>query len=86
MMDAETIRKRLVPLTHVATAFAQVILSGIFIVGYFFVLWLFMSGSVHVPIEYKDAFTAYVGVLTAGVMTVLNYWFSRQRESREAHT
>lgn len=69
-------------MTHIATAYAQVIISVAFIVGYFFVLWLFMVGSVHVPIEYKDAFTAYLGVLTAGILTILNYWFSRQRESQ----
>jgi len=59
---------------------AQVVLSGIFIVGYFFLLWQFMQGHVKVPPEYKDMFVTLIGVLTAGVGIVLSFWFQRQRE------
>lgn len=59
---------------------AQVVLSAVFIGGYFIVLYLFMKGNVLVPEAYKDAFLTVLGVLTAGVMAILNFWFQRQRE------
>lgn len=62
---------------------AQVVLSAIFIVGYFFLLWQFMQGNVKVPVDYKEMFIALLGVLTAGVGTVLGYWFARQREQAQ---
>ncbi len=58
---------------------AQVVLSGTFIAGYFILLYQFTKGNVHVPDSYKDAFLTLLGVLTAGVMLILNYWFQRQR-------
>jgi hypothetical protein len=60
---------------------AQVVLSGLFIAGYFFLLWEFMRGHVKVPVDYKEMFIALLGVLTAGVGTILAFWFSRQRPS-----
>jgi uncharacterized protein YneF (UPF0154 family) len=62
---------------------AQVVLSAIFIVGYFFLLWQFMQGNVKVPTDYKEMFIALLGVLTAGVGTILGYWFARQREQTQ---
>lgn len=59
---------------------AQVVLSALFISGYFFLLWQFMRGNVKVPLDYKEMFIALLGVLTAGVGTILGFWFSRQRE------
>ena len=58
---------------------AQVVLSGLFITGYFFLLWQFMGGHVYVPADYKDMFVTLLGVLTAGVGMVLSFWFQRQR-------
>lgn len=59
---------------------AQVVLSGAFIVGYFLLVREFMRGNVHVPTDFKEAFIALIGVLTAGVGQILSYWFQRQRE------
>ncbi len=59
---------------------AQVVLSSLFIAGYFILLRDFMRGNVKVPLDYKDMFIALLGVLTAGVMLILNFWFQRQRE------
>lgn len=61
------------------TMTAQVVLSALFIAGYFFLLWEFMRGNVKVPVDYKEMFIALLGVLTAGVGTILAFWFSRQR-------
>ncbi len=58
---------------------AQVVLSGVFIAGYFFILHLFVSGKASPPPEYKEMVISLLGVLTAGVGMVLAYWFQRQR-------
>ncbi len=58
---------------------AQVVLSVLFIGGYFWLLIEFMRGNVRVPSDYKDAFVALLGVLTAGIGTILSFWFQRQR-------
>lgn len=59
---------------------AQVALSSVFIIGYFLLVREFMKGNVHVPVDFKEAFIALIGVLTAGVGQILSYWFQRQRE------
>lgn len=71
----------LTQLTHRATAYIQALLSFLFIGAYFGILLEFMKGDVHVPAEFKDAFTALLGVLTATVVTIISFWFSRQRTS-----
>lgn len=70
-------------LTHKGTAYVQAALSFLFIGAYFFILIKFMNGGVHVPTEFKDAFTALLGVLTATVVGIINFWFSRQRQSSD---
>lgn len=70
-------------LTHKGTAYVQAILSFLFIGTYFYILIKFMDGGVRVPPEFKDAFTALLGVLTATVVNVISFWFSRQRASAD---
>lgn len=71
-------------LTHRETAYAQILLTILFIGGYFIILWTFMKGEVRVQADYKDAFTALLGVLTASVVQLMSYWFSRQRTSQDS--
>ena len=70
-------------LTHKGTAYVQALLSFLFIGSYFLILFKFMDGGVKVPIEFKDAFTALLGVLTASVVQLMSFWFSRQRSSAD---
>lgn len=65
--------------TERTVAVAQIVLSVVFLVGYFVMLAMFITGKVATPVEWKDTLAALLSVLTAGVMLVLNYWFSRQR-------
>lgn len=58
---------------------AQIALSIIFIAGYFVVLGLFLFGIIKTPPTWKDALVTLLGVITGGVMTIIGYWFSRQR-------
>jgi hypothetical protein len=65
--------------TERITAAAQVVLSIVFLVGYFAMLALFITGKVATPIEWKDTLAALLSVLTAGVLSIVGFWFSRQR-------
>jgi hypothetical protein len=58
---------------------AQVALTFSFIGGYFIVLGGFMLGYVRVPLDFRDAFVALLGVITASVVQIVGYWFARQR-------
>lgn len=58
---------------------AQVALSVIFIVGYFAVLATFLFGEVKTPLAWAQVLTALLGVITGSVVTIIGYWFSRQR-------
>jgi drug/metabolite transporter (DMT)-like permease len=60
-------------------ALAQISISVVFLVGYFAMLALFLLGYIRTPVEWKDQLGVLIGVLTAGVMLVLNFWFSRHR-------
>ena len=61
------------------TAAAQVALSLLFLTGYFAVLGMFLFGQVMVAPVWRDQLGVMLGVLTAGVMLVLQFWFSRSR-------
>ena len=60
-------------------AAAQIILSVVFIAGYFFILGKFLDGQIKTPPEWKDVLTALISLLTAGVLLILQFWFSRSR-------
>jgi hypothetical protein len=61
--------------------FAQLLLTVSFVGGYFAVVILFMLGTVHVPQGYQEVFTACLGVLTGGIVTIIAFWFNRPRSS-----
>ena len=60
---------------------AQIILSIVFLAGYFTMLGAILAGYIRTPEAWKDVLTALISVLTAGVLTIVNYWFSRQRSA-----
>lgn len=64
-----------------SVAWAQVLLSAVFLAGYFAMLALFLLGHIKTPPEWKDQLGVLLGVLTAGVMLILQFWFSRSRPS-----
>ena len=68
-------------MTHRETGYAQILLTLVFVVGYFVTLRDFVHGNIRVPIEWKDTLQALIALLTGGVMLILNYWFARQRMS-----
>lgn len=73
-------------MTHKHTAYAQFILTLVFLTGYFIVFRAFISGQVAIDPEWKDTVGNLVSVLTAGVLMILAYWFQRQRNSTDSET
>jgi hypothetical protein len=61
------------------TAAAQILLSAVFLIGYFWVLQQFLEGLVQVATVWRDQIGIMLGVLTGGVMIVLQFWFTRHR-------
>lgn len=62
----------------------QVLLGALFILGYFGTVAGFMLGYVKVPTDYKEAFIALIGVVTASVVQIMSYFFARQRATSGA--
>lgn len=65
--------------TRRVVAASQLVLSVLFVGGYFVILSEFIHGRISIPIEWKDTIQALLSVLTGGVLTVLHFWFNRSR-------
>lgn len=68
-------------MTDRGIAIAQILLAFMFVGGYFAVVVLFLLGYVRVPVDYKEAFVALLGVCTASLVQIVSYFFARQRAS-----
>ena len=62
--------------------FAQILLTVLFLIGFFWMLREVMSGTVLIPADLKDAFLTLLGVVTGSVLTIVNFWFSSSRSSQ----
>ena len=60
----------------------QVILSTLYVVGYFWMIYSFMYGEVDVPEEMVLQFGTLVGVITAGMIQIMNFWFGSSSGSK----
>lgn len=60
---------------------AQIVISGLFLLGYFLVLFSFLLGWIQTPDAWRDALIALLGVITGSVGTIVSFWFSRSRPS-----
>jgi hypothetical protein len=56
-------------------------LSLLFLSGYFLVIILFMLGYARIPTDYKEAFAGLLSLMTGGGLTILYFWFSRNRST-----
>ena len=61
----------------------QVILSALYTSGYFAVLYMFLTGDVTVDDSMKAEFNLILGVLTAGQVQIMNFWFGSSSGSKE---
>lgn len=61
----------------------QISLTALFTVGYFVVLIVLLKGSVSIPADSQPVVNVVIGVLTAGMSTVLAFWFGSSVGSKE---
>lgn len=62
---------------------AQILISVLFLTGYFAVLAMFLTGLIKTPEIWRDALIALLGVITGGVGVILAFWFARSRHEGE---
>lgn len=67
-------------MTNKAIAYSQIALSILFFAGYFSVVILFLLGHSNVPPELRDIFSGLIGLLSAGGLMILQFWYSRSRQ------
>lgn len=60
----------------------QIILSSVYTVGYVYLLAAFLIGDVSVPTELKTEFNLVLGVLTAGMANIMQFWFGSSAGSK----
>lgn len=60
----------------------QIILSTIFVVGYFVLVGALMLKGIQIATELYDVFLVLIGVMTAAVPQILNFWFGSSRSSQ----
>jgi len=61
----------------------QIVLSILFIGGYFVILWAYLTGKVIVAPEVKDTATVLIGIMSASVTAIMGFWFGSSFGSRE---
>lgn len=61
----------------------QVVLSAIFIGGFFIVLYSLLGGKITIPEDIKDAVLPLIGILTSSVLMITNFWFGSSRGSKD---
>lgn len=57
------------------TLWPQAILTMLFVVGYFMLMYLLLSGQVVIPQATRDMIAIMLGVLTSGIPMMLKFWF-----------
>jgi hypothetical protein len=60
----------------------QIALSVIFIVGYFWTVNALLIGDIKIEPDHKDMVTILLGVLTAGVANIMQFWFGSSAGSK----
>jgi len=53
----------------------QMALSGVFTIGYFLIFWWLLADNIELNIRQSTMVNVLMGVLTAGVVKILDFWF-----------
>ena len=61
----------------------QVLLSIIYTGGYFWLMFMLISGGVTIPTDIMPMVMTLLGVLTAGQAQIMNFWFGSSSGSKE---
>jgi len=60
----------------------HMILSAIYTIGYFVVLYVLLTGQIVIAAEAKDVFNQIIGILSAAQVTILAFWFGSSYGSK----
>jgi hypothetical protein len=60
----------------------QVILSVVYTLGYFVVMYMFMSGHLQIDPEHKVMFGGLLGILSTAQIQIMNFWFGSSAGSK----
>ena len=60
----------------------QVVLSVVYTMGYFGVLFMFMSGSMSIEADHKVMFGGLLGILSTAQIQIMNFWFGSSSGSK----
>jgi len=61
----------------------HILLSSIYTVGYFWMLYMFLKGEINLPADLADSFKLLLGVMTAAQAQIMNFWFGSSSGSKE---
>ncbi len=61
----------------------QIILSSIYTVGYFCLMFMLINGDVSIPEDISGMVMALIGVMTAAQAQIMNFWFGSSSGSKE---
>jgi len=61
----------------------QVVMSAVYILGYFGLLYAFVQGHVEVQEQFTSLFNGLLGVLSAAQIQIINFWFGSSFGSKE---
>lgn len=64
----------------------QIILSGLYTVGYFLILYAFVRGGIDIPEKNMPIAATLFGVLTASQVQIMNFWFGSSAGSAKKTT
>jgi hypothetical protein len=64
----------------------QMVLSVIYTVGYFTLLYQFISGDLVIPLQNKDLLGPLIGVMGAAQVQIMNFWFGSSAGSTTKNT
>lgn len=64
----------------------QIVLSAVFILGYFILVYALITGTVTIPEDQKVLLNTLMGVLTAGVANIMQFWFGSSSGSKDKTT
>lgn len=61
----------------------QIILSGVFVIGYFILVYALITGGFTVDPSQTALVATLIGVLTAGVSNIMQFWFGSSSGSKD---
>ena len=64
----------------------QVIMSAVYTIGYFAVMFMFMTGKLSVDPDHKVMFGGLLGILSTAQIQIMNFWFGSSSGSKAKTT